>query len=219
MLAINAGSMVSADQLIDELWPAGPPKSSKTTVQTYVYHLRKSLAPSKECPQGGDILSTCPAGYRLAVPQDNVDVFRFERLMAGGRNALRRGDTSQASDLLREALSLWRGPMLADVAAGPRLQGYMDFFEERRIEALSLRIGIDLDAGRHQELVSELRWLTHTHNLHEWVHIRLMDALHRSGRRGEALDAYQKLHGLLGDELGLEPSVEAKELQLLILAS
>ncbi len=220
MLAINAGAMVSAEQLIDELWPEGPPKSAKTTVQTYVYHLRKILSQSKDSTQGNDVLSTRPAGYVLAVPQENVDIVRFERLVADGRSMLQRGDPSRASDLLREALSLWRGSMLADVAAGPRLQGSIVYFEEQRIEALSLRIKIDLETGRHQEIIGELRWLTQTHyTMHEWMHIRLMQALHRSGRRGEALDAYQKLRGLLGDELGLEPSVDAKQLQQQILVS
>ena len=219
VLAINGGVMVSAEQLIDELWPEGPPKSAKTTVQTYIYHLRKILSRSKESPQGDNILDTRPAGYVLAVPQDNVDVFRFQHLMADGRSALHRGDASRASGLLREALSLWRGSMLADVAMGPRLQGHATYLEEQRIEALSLRIGIDLDTGRHQEIIGELRWLTQTHQLHEWMHIRLMQALHRSGRRGEALDAYHKLRCLLGDELGLEPSVDAKQLQQQILVS
>lgn len=219
MLAINAGAMVSAEQLIDELWPEGPPKSAKTTVQTYVYHLRKILNRSKRSSPGNDVLGTRPAGYVLAVPKENVDIFRFQHLVAEGRDALHRGEASQASDHLREALSLWRGSMLGDVAAGPRLQGQVFFFEEQRIETLSLRIEIDLDTGRHQEIIGELRSLTQTHCLHEWMHIRLMQALHRSGRRGEALDAYQKLRGLLGDELGLEPSVDAKQLQQQILVS
>lgn len=219
MLAINAESVVSAEQLMDELWPEGPPRSAKTTVQTYVYHLRKILSRSKEPLRGNNVLGTRPAGYVLTVPRDNVDVFRFKQLMAEGRNALHRGHASRASDLLREALSLWRGSMLADVTAGPRLQGYITFFEEQRIEVLSLRIEIDLQTGRHREIIGELRWLSQTHNLHEWVHLRLMEALYRSGRRGEALDAYQKLRGLLGEELGLEPSVDAKQLQQQILAS
>ncbi|MGH4015642.1 MAG: AfsR/SARP family transcriptional regulator [Pseudonocardiaceae bacterium] len=219
LLAINAGAMVSTEQLIDELWPEGPPTSAKTTVQTYVYHLRKILSRSKESSRGNDVLSTRPAGYVLTVPQDNIDVVRFQHLMADGTRTLRRGDASRASHLLREALSLWRGPMLVDVTAGPRLQGHVAFVEEQRIEALSLRIEIDLETGRHQEIIGELRWLTQTHHLNEWAHVRLMQALHRSGRRGEALDAYQKLRRLLGDELGLEPSVDAKQLQQLILAS
>lgn len=219
MLALNAGNMVSAEQLIDELWPEGPPPSAKTTVQTYVYHLRKILSRSKEPAHGKGILATRPAGYVLTVPQENVDAFRFQQLLDEGRRALRRNDPPRAAELLREALSLWRGPMLADVAVGPRLQGQVTLLEEQRIEALLLRIEADLEVGRHREIIGELRWLTQTHQLHEWLHIRLMQALHRSGRRGEALDAYHQLRRLLGDELGLEPSVDAQRLQQQILAS
>lgn len=218
MLAANAGVIVSAEQLIDDLWPEGPPKSAKTTVQTYVYHLRKTLNQSKESSWDDNVLVTRTAGYVLAVPEENVDVFRFQRLMTDARKSLHQGDAFRASDLLREALSLWRGSMISDVTAGPRLQGHIAFFEEKRIEALSLRIKIDLEAGRHKEIIGELRWLSQTYHLHEWVHIDLMQALHRSGRRGEALDAYQKLRLLLGEELGLEPSVDAKQLQQLILS-
>jgi len=225
MLAINAGATVSAEQLIDELWPDGPPSSAKTTVQTYIYHLRKMLspgdacAPDKEVPWGKEVLGTRPAGYVLAVPRDNVDIFRFQRFMSDGRAALRRGDACQACDPLQQALSLWRGSMLADVVCGPRLKGHCAYFEEQRIEALSLRIEADLETGRHREIIGELRWLVETHHLHEWLYVRLMQALHRAGRRSEALDVYQQLRRLLKEELGLEPAVDARQFHQLILAS
>ncbi|MGH3912825.1 MAG: AfsR/SARP family transcriptional regulator [Pseudonocardiaceae bacterium] len=219
MLATNVGAMVSAEQLIDELWPVGPPSSAKTTVQTYIYHLRKLLSPGDACSAGKEVLCTRPAGYVLAVPRDAVDLFRFQRLLSVGRAALRRNDPPQASDALQEALSLWRGPMLADVACGPRLKGHSAYFEEQRIEALSLRIEADLETGRHREIIGELRWLVETHDLHEWLYVRLMQALHRAGRRSEALDVYRQLHRRLKEELGLEPAVDAKQFHQLILAS
>ena len=219
MLAINAGAVVGAEQLIDELWPDGPPSSAKTTVQTYVYHLRKLLSPVDASSGGKEVLGTRPAGYILAVPREDVDVFRFQQLISDGRAALRQGNTPQASDLLRDALACWRGPILADVARGPRLQGHSAYLEEQRIEALALRIDADLETGRHREIIGELRWLVGTHHLHEWLYVRLMQALHRAGRRSEALDVYQQLRRLLEDELGLEPAVDAKQLQQLILAS
>lgn len=219
MLAVNASAMVSAEQLIDELWPEGPPSSAKTTVQTYVYQLRKLLGRSFTSSRGKEVLVTRPAGYVLAVPRHHVDIFRFQPLMEDGRKALRLGDASRASDLLRDALGLWRGPMLADVTRGPRLEGHSAYLEEQRMEALALRIEADLEARRHREIVGELRLLVTTHRLHEWLHVRLMQALHRSGRRGEALDVYQQLRRLLENELGLEPSFDAKQLQHQILAS
>lgn len=219
MLAINTGVVVSAEQLIDELWPDGPPTSAKTTLQTYVYQLRKTLDRSYASSRGKEVLVTRPVGYVLAVPRDDVDVFRFQHLMADGRTALRRGDASRATDLLREALSLWRGPMLADVAWGPRLQGHSAYLEEQRMEALSLRIEADLATNRHREIIGELRWLVTTHRMHEWLYVRLMQALHYSGRRGEALIVYQQLRRVLEDELGLDPSADAKRLHHQILAS
>jgi DNA-binding SARP family transcriptional activator len=219
MLAVNASTMVSAEQLIDELWPDGPPTSAKTTVQTYVYQLRKLLDPSFGPSRGKKVLLTRPAGYVLAVSRDDVDIFQFQHLMECGRNVLRRGHASRAGELLRESLSLWRGPMLVDVARGPRLEGHTVYLEEQRMEALSLRIEADLETRRHREIVGELRLLVTTHRLHEWLHVRLMQALHRSGRRGEALDVYRQLCRLLDDELGLEPSSDAKQLQRQILVS
>ncbi|MGH3889188.1 MAG: AfsR/SARP family transcriptional regulator [Pseudonocardiaceae bacterium] len=218
MLAVNASAMVSAEQLIDELWPDGPPSSAKTTVQTYVYHLRKLLGRSFVSSRGKEVLVTRPAGYVLAVPRDDVDIFRFQRLTEDGRNALRRGDASRAADLLRDALALWRGPPLADVTRGSRLEGYSVYLEEQRMEALALRIEADLEIRRHREIVGELRLLVTKHRLHEWLYVRLMQALHHSGRRGEALDVYQQLRRLLENELGLEPCRDAKQLHRQILS-
>jgi DNA-binding SARP family transcriptional activator len=219
MLAISASTMVSAEQLIDELWPDGPPTRARTAVQTYVYQLRKLLGRSFSSSRGKEVLVTRPAGYVLAVPRDNVDIYRFRHLMERGKTALRRGDTSHAADLLRDSLRLWRGSMFADVIRGPRLEGHSVYLEEQRMEALALRIEADLETKRHREIVGELRLLVTTHRLHEWLYVRLMQALHRSGRRGEALDVYQQLARLLRDELGLEPSTAAKQIQRQILIS
>lgn len=219
MLALNVSATVSAEQLIDELWPDGPPTRAKATVQTYVYQLRKLLGRSFASSRGKEVLITRPAGYVLAVSRDDVDIFRFQDLMERGRNVLRRGDASRAADLLRDALALWRGPVLTDVTRSPRLEGHSVYLEEQRMDALSLRIEADLENRRHQEIIGELRLLVNTHRLHEWLYVRLMEALHRSGRRGEALDVYQQLRRLLDDELGLEPPPDAKQLQHQILTN
>jgi DNA-binding SARP family transcriptional activator len=114
-------------------------------------------------------------------------------------------------------LDLWRGPVLADIASGLSLRGISVFLEEQWLEAVALRIEADLANGRHRELVGELRLLVSQHNLHETFHLLLMRALSRSGRRAEALDAYSRLRHVLDDELGLEPSAEAKRIQREIL--
>jgi DNA-binding SARP family transcriptional activator len=217
MLAANATTMVGTDQLIDELWPGGPPPTVKTIVQTYVYQLRKLLGVALRLRQSKTPLTTCPGGYMLTVPRDNIDIFQFQQLMGRGRTALLHGQPARAADLLRESLSLWRGPVLADVATGPNLHGLAVYLEEQRLESVSLRIEADLAINRHREVVGELRRLVATHRLHESFYIRLMQALHRSGRRGEALTVYHQLRRILDQDLGLEPSVEAQQLQQEIL--
>ncbi|WP_412746164.1 AfsR/SARP family transcriptional regulator [Krasilnikovia sp. MM14-A1004] len=219
MLAANADTTVGVDQMIDELWPTNPPSTVKTIVQTYIYQLRKLFGDRSRSSNGSTLLATRPGGYLLRVPRERVDIFQFQTLMARGRTALRLGRPAQAAQLLRESLELWRGPVLADVTVGPDLQSLSVYLEEQRLEAISARIEADLADNRHGELVGELRRLVSVHRLHESFHIRLMQALHRSGRRGEALTAYQQLRGVLDRDLGLQPSVEAQQLQRDILAS
>ncbi|SNQ48498.1 DNA-binding transcriptional activator of the SARP family [Frankia canadensis] len=219
MLAVNANSLVTIEQLIDELWPDGPPSTVKTVVQTYVYQLRKLFERSFEWPRGAEIVVTRPGGYLLEMPRDNLDVFQFQHLMRCGKDALAEGRTASAADLLRQSIDLWRGPVPADIVSGPFLRGLSVYLEEQRLEAVLLRVEADLANNRHRELVGELRSLVSTHHLHESFYLRLMQALHRSGRRGEALAVYHRLRDILDDELGLEPSAEAKRLQREILVS
>ncbi|SCG47199.1 DNA-binding transcriptional activator of the SARP family [Micromonospora rifamycinica] len=217
-LAANADTVVTMDQLIDELWPDRPPSTVKTIVQTYVYQLRRTFGEASRSTAGTTILTTRPGGYLLSVPKDNVDIFRFQDLMDRGLAALRLGEHARAAELLRDSLALWRGPVLADLNVGTNLQGLAVYLEEQRLEAVSARIEADLAGDRHGEIVGELRRLVSAHQLHESFHIRLMQALYRCGRRGEALTVYQKLRGVLDHELGLEPSSEAQRLQQEILA-
>lgn len=217
-LAVNTGAMVSTDQLIDELWPGGPPSTVKTIVQTYIYQLRKQLGnDASRVPHHSNLLITRPGGYMLALPHGNVDTFRFEQLVRNGRAALRAGQLARSADLLREALTLWRGPALVDVPCGPSLHPLAVYLEEQRLEAVSLRIDVDLANNRHREIVAELRRLVAAHQFHESFYVRLMQALYRSGRRGEALNVYQQLRRILDRDLGLEPSSEAQQIQHQIL--
>ncbi|QMU67351.1 AfsR/SARP family transcriptional regulator [Streptacidiphilus sp. P02-A3a] len=219
LLAVNADSTVSVERIIDELWPDGPPNTVKTIVQTYIHQLRKLFGRSFASPIGTDLLVTRPEGYVLAVPRNNVDVFRFQCLLDRSRDELRRGGARRATELLREALELWRGPIATDVTSGPALHGLSVYLEELRLEAVSLRIEADLADNRHREIIGELRSLIATHRLHEAFYVKLMDALQRSGRRGEALTVYRELRRILDDELGLKPSPEARQLQHEILVN
>ncbi|MCG5219148.1 AfsR/SARP family transcriptional regulator [Streptosporangium sp. KLBMP 9127] len=214
LLLLRNNQLVLMSELIDELWPDHPPTSAQSTLQTYIYKIRKIFT------EGADgTLLTRPYGYMLTVPPDHVDLHRFERLMSAGSGALTAGDHEAAQRLLSQALTLWRGPALADVTAGGLLSTYITSLEESRLQALALRIEADLHLGGHQVAIRELKELVSANPLHEGFHTQLMLAMHRSGRRAEALDAYQNLRRLLVEDLGVEPSAKAQRLHQALLCS
>ncbi|WP_278045238.1 AfsR/SARP family transcriptional regulator [Actinomadura roseirufa] len=214
-LLVRCGKLVQVGELIDELWGEEPPNSAMTTLQTYIYKLRKDVL--EHC--GSAELHTRISGYLLDVPAELGDLLRFERLAQDGRTALEEGDAARASTLLSEALTVWRGPALADVAVGDILSAHVTRLEEERLRVLEQRITADLELGRHQQLVSELKMLVSEQPLNERFYGHLMVALNRSGRRYEALEVYQGLRRMLVDELGMEPSASIQRLHLTLLNS
>jgi predicted ATPase/class 3 adenylate cyclase len=202
---------VSADALIDAIWPVNPPETAAKALHVYVSGLRRALR-----PPASELLETRPLGYALALPPDALDRDRFEHLLAEGRSARAAGDPA-AGETLREALSLWHGPPLADFRYEPFAQAEIGRLEELRLAALEERIDVDLDLGRHAELVGELEGLVSLHPLRERLRGQLMLALYRSGRQAEALDAYQETRRALVDELGIDPSPPLRELEAAIL--
>ena len=164
-----------------------------------------------------EVLVTVPGGYRLVVGGGVVDFRRFEALVSVGYRAMDGEDFAGAARVLGQALGLWSGPALTDVSAGLRIGMEARRLEEARLCALDQRIEADLRLGRHRELLPELTVLVNTHRMHESLHGQFMLALHRSGRRGEALDVYQRLRSTLVAELGLEPSPALARLQRSIL--
>ncbi|MGS2642337.1 BTAD domain-containing putative transcriptional regulator [Streptosporangium sp. G12] len=214
LLLLRRNTMVRTDELIDELWEESPPMSAMTTLQTYVYKLRKILTE----PGTEEILRTRPGGYVLEVPDGSIDLHRFERDAALGQAALEGGDVTAAATTLRRALAMWRGQALVDVVQGGLLSSYVTRLEELRTRTLELRIETDLQLGRHRELVSELKSLVLAYPLHEHLHASLMVALHRSGRRHEALEVYRVLRENMIENLGLDPGRELRELHQALLA-
>lgn len=219
LLALHADQMVPVSMLAEELWGHKPPRSARTTLQTYVLQLRdligEALAREGSGREGAkDILVTLPGGYRLETGGGSVDFRTFERRAAAGFRAMDMEDYQGATRKLREALDLWSGESaLADIQAGSLITMEVERLAEARLFALDQRIEADLRLGRHRELVSELTFLVHRYRTHEGLHAQFMLALHRSGRRGEALRAYQRLHAALDSELGLEPSLPLQRLQ------
>src|SRR6266571_1351646 len=218
LLVLCRNQAVHTDLLIDELWGEDPPRSALPTLQTYVYKLRGILGSTGQ-PAPQTRLRTRPSGYVLQVGTDEVDVAAFERHLEEGRAALARGDPARAVEVLTQASSLWRGPALADVTAGPVLASHAKRLDESRMSARELRIEADLQLGRHREVLIELRELTAAHSLHEGFIEKLMIALHRSGRRVEALEVYRQTRDKLIEEFGLEPAGSLSRLQQAILAS
>src|SRR6266545_680093 len=209
MLLLHPNEVVPTDRLIDDLWGEDSPERAAAALRVNVSRLRKTL------PQ--DVLTTRSPGYVLRVGPDELDLHRFERLVDEGRSLLARGLTADASVRLREALSLWRGPALADFAYESFAQAAIARLEEIRLAAVELRIDADLALGRADELVGELEALVAEHPLRERLRRYLMTALYQSGRQAEALRAYQDARRALVDALGIEPSTALQELERSIL--
>ncbi|MDG4864327.1 AfsR/SARP family transcriptional regulator [Streptomyces sp. T-3] len=224
LLALHADQVVPLAALVEELWSDRPPRSARTTLQTYVLQLRDLITNALEhAPEGSpprtakDILVTTPGGYLLNTSGGSSDIREFERLAGAGYRAMDAGDFPGAARQLREALGLWTSSALADVQTGPQLEMETRRLEETRLCALDQRIEADLRLGRHRELLGELTVLVRRYRTHETLHGQLMLALHRSGRRSEALDVYQRLRTALVRELGLEPSAGLRRLQRSVL--
>jgi predicted ATPase/DNA-binding SARP family transcriptional activator len=196
LLALRAGSLVPFEAIVDALWPDAPPPSAGKVVQTYVSRLRRAL--------GAEAIVRRGSGYTLIVDRESLDLLRFQELTAAGKH--------------EEALALWRGPALADVATLPGLRPEAERLEELRLHAIEERLEADLDGGRHADIVGELRALVAAHPLRERLHGLLMLALYGAGRQADALAAYQDARRLLVEELGIEPGAELKELERHILA-
>ncbi|MFL5853421.1 MAG: BTAD domain-containing putative transcriptional regulator [Solirubrobacteraceae bacterium] len=210
LLLLNANEVVSRDRIVDELWGERPPATAAKLVQVYVSALRKLLDPDRR------LLLTRPPGYLLRVEPEGLDLQRFERLVGQGRAALAEGSAATAGERFHEALALWRGPALADLAFAPFAQAEIGRLEDRRLDAVCDRIEADLALGRGG-VVGELEALVAEHPLRERLRGQLMLALYRSGRQAEALAAYQDARRALVDGLGLEPGRELRELEQAIL--
>jgi len=203
-LLLHANEVVSRDRLIDELWGASPPDTAPTALQVYVSQLRKAL--------GRDLILTQPPGYLVRVSDGELDLHRFEQLVATARAE----EPAQTAPLLREGLALWRGAPLAELgdsfARAERAR-----LEEQRLAALEQRIQADLTLGRHAELVPELEGLVREHPLRERLRGQLMLALYRCGRQADALEVFRSGRRLLDEELGLKPDDELQRLEKAIL--
>lgn len=205
LLILEAGRVVSTDQLVDALWGEQPPRTAATSLQNFVSRLRKVL--------GNETLVTKAAGYQLAIRPEQVDAERFRRLYEEAK----AGEAAERSAKLVEALAMWRGPPLAEFRFDSFAQAEVGRLEALQLTILEERIEADLAAGRQAELVGELEALVAQHPHRERLRGHLMLALYLSGRQAEALQAYLDARSKLVDELGIEPGPELKSLHASIL--
>lgn len=196
ILLTRANGPVSADRLLDLLWPEGPPRTARSNLQVYVHRLRRVL--------GDDRIVHTDAGYRIVVDPGEVDAARFEALWASGS--------------YHEALAQWRGDAYAGAADIELVREESVRLAELRLSTLEERVDADLELGRHAHLVPELTGLVSQHPLRERFRGQLMTALYRSGRTPEALEVYRETRQRLIDELGLEPSRPLRLLEQAILS-
>ena len=210
LLVLQAGRVVPAGRLVEEVWRGSPPPGAAKTLRSYVSRLRPVLAPDAALEARG-------GGYVLSVDPGVVDAVRFEQLAGAGQEALGRGDPAAAAGWFGEALGLWRGPALAGMGEVEALAREAARLEELRLAAVEARIEADIGLGLHAEVTGELEALAGEHPLRERLWRLLVLALYRAERQADALAAYRRAREMLAGELGLEPGEELRRLEQAVL--
>jgi DNA-binding SARP family transcriptional activator/class 3 adenylate cyclase len=214
VLLLHANHVVSTDRLVEEVW-AQAGDGARRSVHVHVSALRKRLDPSSRSAQ--ELLATVEPGYVIRLAASQLDSLRFEAWCREGSDALARGEFDQASRRLADALALWRGPVLADLADQPFVAPGAARLEALRLDAAEARFEAELAAGRNAQVVAELEAAVQDNPRREKLWAQLMLALYRCGRQSEALRACGRLRRILAEELGIDPSPELAGLEEAIL--
>jgi SARP family transcriptional regulator, regulator of embCAB operon len=204
LLALSPGRPLPFDELANELWADRPLLNARNALQANVVRLRKQLE-AVTGRSGDALVRTVSNGYVLDVPREAVDVYRFHRLADRGAATV---DSRPAEALvdLEQALALWRGPALFDIAEGSRCRNEATRLHERRLGAQEDLITAKLAIGQTRNVLAELRQLAAQYPEHERFSEQLMVALYRNGRQVEALDVFHRARKQLASDLGLQPS-------------
>jgi predicted ATPase/DNA-binding SARP family transcriptional activator len=209
-LALDAGQVVSAERLIEDLWGEAAAATARNTLQSKVSQLRRALA-DPALVAGGH------GGYTLALGPGQVDAVAVAGLAADAAAARRDGDPAAAHDAATGALALFRGELLADAGDGEWLQPHRTRLEEVRLGLLEDRAAARVDLGAGGDVIAELEWLVGEHPLREGLWASYVTALYRAGRQADALAACRRVRRLLADELGIEPGRALADLERQIL--
>ena len=212
-LLIDAGQIVSADALINEVWGDAPPARAANLISIYVLRLRRLMEDADS-----RLLVTRAPGYQLQVTTADTDALLFEAMVRDGRRAFAAGDVPGAAQRLTEALALWHGRPLADVPPTPRVEAEAERLTELRLGAVELRITAELACGGHAQAVAELRRLLADHPLREGLWLLLMRALDGAGRHAEALEVYGRARDAIAGQLGVDPGAELRQFHAELLA-
>ncbi|MGW0204215.1 AfsR/SARP family transcriptional regulator, partial [Nonomuraea sp. NPDC003201] len=204
-LLLEANEVVSSEALVEVLWPRTQPSSAVANLRTYVSTLRSA----------GVQIEARPAGYVMQLDTGRLDALEFEDLVARARAA---GRTEEPAEHLRRALALWRGTPLGDLPASPLWDGRLRALTQARLAAVEELVALKLARGEHAAAIDDLRDLIGEHPYREDLWQQLILALHHSGRRAEALNAYATIRRQLVDELGIEPGQELRDVHASVLA-
>ncbi|MGC4876523.1 ATP-binding protein [Micromonospora sp. DT43] len=208
LLALAPGRVVSVAHLVDALWEDEPPAAAANALQALISRLRRAVP--------GLGVDARPGGYQLTLGPEAVDLHRFEAAVLAGR-ALLPADPGAARKVLEEALALWRGSALSDVAGAPFTRAPLARLDELRLTATEELIEARSALEDPAHLVPWLRELVTVHPLRERLAGQLIRALHRAGRPSEALAAYERLRTDLAETLGADPGPELTALHLAVL--
>lgn len=219
LLVVQRAQAIPVASLVDEVWPHDPPVRATATLQTYICQLRKRLATEDARDERRVTLSTEPSGYKLVVAAEQIDTSLFDARLQSARESFTGRDYARTIVTLDRALSLCRSPVLSDVSKGPVLEAFAAQLEEARAQASELRVESCLRLGLLSDATRALKALVVRHPLREGLHAQLMLALHRSGRRDEALATFGRLRRALAEELGIEPSPAIQRLHRAVLAA
>ncbi|WP_214318914.1 AfsR/SARP family transcriptional regulator [Nonomuraea sediminis] len=218
MLLLREGRPVTPTEMIDAVWGEDAPPRALGALRTYVSRLRTVLEPDRPARSRPELLTSVGRGYALRLPENSLDLTRFEKGIAEAEAARRTGRLSEAAEGMRAALSLFEGEPLAG-AVGPYSDHQRDRLIERRISVVETLMDLDLELGNHAAIVSELIALTADHPLRERLRAQLMLAYYRCGRQGDALAVFTETREALIEELGIEPGPELAALHQRILAA